>query len=78
MTGHHRRLGWVNLAFAILNLALNLALIPWLGEVGAAIATCTASVSWSAWLYVLARRLTSIEPCVLRRLQQRRRQAWAG
>ena len=31
MTGHHRRLGRVNLAFAILNLALNLALIPWLG-----------------------------------------------
>ena len=57
MTGHHRRLGRVNLVFAILNLALNLALIPWLGGLGAAIATCTASVSWSAWLYLMARRL---------------------
>jgi O-antigen/teichoic acid export membrane protein len=77
MTGHHRRLGRVNLTFAILNLALNFALIHWLGGLGAAIATCTASVSWSAWLYLMARRLTAIETCPLRRLQ-RRQQALAG
>ena len=77
MTGHHRRLGRVNLAFAVLNLVLNLVLIPPLGAVGAAIATSTAALSWNAWLYLLARRLTPVDTCVLRHLWHKRRAAAA-
>ena len=75
MTGHHRRLGRVNFAFAVLNIALNVALIPWLGAAGAAIATSTASVSWSAWLYMMALRLTPVDTCALRRLWHHRARA---
>jgi O-antigen/teichoic acid export membrane protein len=67
MTGHHGRLGRVNLLFALVNLALNLVLIPWFGAAGAAIATTAASLSWNVWLYVLVRRLTPTDTCVLRR-----------
>ena len=74
MTGHHRRLGRVNLVFAVLNIALNLALIPWLGAAGAAVATATVTVSWSAWLYGMARRLTPVETCALGLLRRAGRQ----
>lgn len=68
MTGHHRRLGRINLAFAVVNLALNLALIPLIGALGAAIATSVASLSWNVWLYLLLRRLMPIDTSVVRRL----------
>lgn len=67
MTGHHGRLGRVNLVCAGLNVGLNLALIPHLGVLGAALATGTALVGWSAWLYLIGRRHTPIETCILRR-----------
>lgn len=67
MTGHHGRLGRVNLVFALVNLALNLVLIPRFGAAGAAVATTAASLSWNVWLYVLVRRLTPTDTCVLRR-----------
>jgi O-antigen/teichoic acid export membrane protein len=67
MTGHHGRLGKVNLICALLNIALNLVLIPRLGVVGAALATGTALIGWSFWLYLIARRHTPIETCILRR-----------
>ncbi|HET6468243.1 MAG TPA: oligosaccharide flippase family protein [Geminicoccaceae bacterium] len=70
MTGHHRRLGYVNLAVALGNIALNLVLVPRLGGLGAAIATSTAAVGWTLWLYLLARRHTPIEPCLLLRLRR--------
>jgi O-antigen/teichoic acid export membrane protein len=68
MTGHHRLLGRVNLICALLNIGLNLVLIPPLGIVGAAAATSIALLCWSAWLYRLSRRDTSIETCLLRRM----------
>jgi O-antigen/teichoic acid export membrane protein len=68
MTGHHRLLGKVNLVCALLNIALNLVLIPPFGIVGAATATSIALVSWSAWLYQLSRRDTAIETCLIRRI----------
>ena len=77
MTGHHRRLGRVNFAFAAFNIALNVVLIPWLGAAGAAIATSTASVSWSAWLYVMSLKLTPIDTCALRRLWRQQASASA-
>ena len=68
MTGHHRLLGKVNLSCALLNIVLNLILIPSFGIMGAAAATSTALIAWSIWLYLLSRRDTSIETCLLRRV----------
>ena len=68
MTGHHRLLGKVNLMCALLNIVLNLVLIPPFGIVGAAAATSVALVCWSAWLYCLSRRDTAIETCLIRRV----------
>jgi O-antigen/teichoic acid export membrane protein len=67
MTGHHGRLGRVNLAFAAINLALCLTLIPLFGAGGAAWATALTLVGWSAWLYRLAKQVTHCETCLLRR-----------
>lgn len=67
MTGHHARLGRINLVFALVNIALNFFLIPRFGATGAALATTIAYVSWSAWLYRLSRRLTAVETCPLLR-----------
>ena len=78
MTGHHGRLGRINAAFAVVNIALNLALIPWLGALGAAIATAVASVGWTAWLYLVAHRLTPIETSALRRFLGRGGAATTG
>ncbi|MGD9510731.1 MAG: lipopolysaccharide biosynthesis protein [Geminicoccaceae bacterium] len=68
MTGHHRLLGKVNLMCALLNIVLNLVLIPPFGIAGAAAATSVALVCWSAWLYGLSRRDTAIETCLIRRV----------
>jgi O-antigen/teichoic acid export membrane protein len=68
MTGHHRLLGKVNLSCALLNIVLNLILIPSFGIMGAAAATSIALIAWSIWLYLLSRRDTSIEICLLRRV----------
>jgi O-antigen/teichoic acid export membrane protein len=67
MTGHHGRLGKVNLVCAVANIALNFLLIPRFGVLGAASATGGALIAWSAWLYFLARRHTPIETCLFRR-----------
>lgn len=67
MTGHHARLGKVNLVCAAANIVLNLLLIPRFGVVGAASATSVALIGWSAWLYLLARRHTPVETCLFRR-----------
>ena len=67
MTGHHGRLGKVNMACALVNIALNLLLIPPFGVLGAALATSTVLIGWSFWLYLLARRYTTVETCLFRR-----------
>ena len=67
MTGHHGRLGKVNLVCAALNIGLNFLLIPRFGVVGAAVATGTVLIGWSWWLYVLVRRHTAVETCLFRR-----------
>lgn len=51
MTGHHRELSWILTIAAVLDVALCLVLIPWMGPTGAAIATGIAVVFWNlaAW-----------------------------
>ena len=50
----------VLMSAAALNIALNIALIPWLGLAGAAIATATAFTILAAILFVIARRRLGI------------------
>lgn len=52
MTGFERDVTRVVAVAAVLNLVLNIALIPPLGVSGAAIATATTLVFWNAWLWL--------------------------
>ena len=56
MTGLHTRLTRIIAWTCGLNLLLNAALIPFLGLLGAALATACSTVIYNAWLYVTARR----------------------
>lgn len=54
MTGYHRHLAVILVAAALLDVVLCLALIPWLGAMGAAIATAATIICWNvaAWMTV--------------------------
>ena len=56
MTGLQTRLTRIIAWTCGLNLALNAALIPTLGLLGAALATASSTVVYNAWLYATARR----------------------
>jgi O-antigen/teichoic acid export membrane protein len=45
---------------ALVNVALNLALIPLLGAMGAALATTTGTVLWNVWLWFVVRERLGI------------------
>ncbi len=49
-------IGWTTVVAAACNIGLNYALIPWLGFLGAAIATFSANLLSAALLYVLSQR----------------------
>lgn len=65
MTGHERDALRGLLLAAILNVALNVALIPSLGTVGAAIATGTSIVAWNVVLGALLFRRLGLLPTAL-------------
>jgi O-antigen/teichoic acid export membrane protein len=54
MTGHQRNAAVVAGGCALLNVVLNLALIPTWGITGAAVATATVVFVWNAWLSYVA------------------------
>ncbi len=56
MTRHEREVTRAVAVAAVLNVVLNLLLIPAVGVVGAAIATSVSLVFWNVWLWVVARR----------------------
>ena len=56
MLGHQSLCAWVYAAAFVGNIVLNFALVPWLGLIGAAIATSTALVLESILLFVLTKR----------------------
>jgi len=56
MTGHQNKLVFVLAATLICNIALNIALIPVFGVMGAAIATCAATVFESVAFYAVIHR----------------------
>ena len=65
MTGHHRQSAWVMGCSAIINLILNLILIPLYGILGAAIATATTMALWNIWLHCLVVKYLGIKPSIV-------------
>jgi len=65
MTYHERDVSIVRFSAVIINVALNLALIPTLGTQGAAIGAATGMVVWNFWLAHLVRRKLGISCTVL-------------
>ena len=55
MTGHHRDLAVILVLTSILDVILNILLIPQLGDIGAAMATGTSIVVWNAAAWVMVR-----------------------
>ncbi|NET32671.1 MAG: oligosaccharide flippase family protein [Cyanothece sp. SIO1E1] len=53
MTGHQRQCAYVATSSALLNLVLNAIGIPWLGILGAALATAVTMATWNLWMLVL-------------------------
>ncbi|MEB3273636.1 MAG: flippase [Prochlorothrix sp.] len=64
MTGHQNRSVVVFGSAAVLNIVLNAVLIPWVGAMGAAIATGFTMVVWNVWLSVLVVKYVKIQPSV--------------
>jgi O-antigen/teichoic acid export membrane protein len=60
MTGQERATAWIMGIVALLNVVLNLVLIPFWGIIGAASATAISTVAWSAMLCVLAFKRTGV------------------
>ena len=60
MTGHERPVSRINMIFAVLNIALNAALVPVFGMEGAAIATALAVLPWKATLMIVAWRALGV------------------
>lgn len=56
MSGHERTTAKVLLLATMMNLGLNVALIPRLGMLGAAVATATTTVAWNLVLWVFVRK----------------------
>lgn len=67
LTEKTRHLAWTSLVGALVNIALNLLLVPWLGVLGAAIATPLGYVCGPLGAYLVAQRLYAI-PYDLRRV----------
>ena len=68
VTGHHRQYAWVLAWSALLNVVLNVLLIPRFGIVGAATATAAAMALFNVWLWVFARRRIGVDPSIVRAL----------
>jgi O-antigen/teichoic acid export membrane protein len=65
LTGHGRDSAVVYGATAVVNVALNLLLIPAMGMEGAAVATAASMVLWNVWLFLLVRRRLGIHSLFL-------------
>jgi O-antigen/teichoic acid export membrane protein len=62
MTGHENDTARVMVLACVLNVGLNLALIPPMGATGAAVATALSLAFWNVVLYRLARKRIAINP----------------
>lgn len=60
MTGHHKQGAVVLGGSVVLNIVLNAILIPRYGIIGAALATCVATVAWNPVLVYLTWRYLGV------------------
>ncbi|MES9825020.1 MAG: flippase [Candidatus Thiodiazotropha endolucinida] len=60
MTGHQMLLAKVQGTSAVINILLNMILIPRYGMVGAAIATAISMTTWNVWLLIYVRKILKI------------------
>jgi len=60
MTGHHNRMAMIQGIAAVLNLLLNVVLIPRYGMEGAAMATAVTLILWNVWMLIFVRRCLGI------------------
>jgi len=67
LTGHERLSASMLAGAALLNLGLNLLLIPRLGLAGAGLATALSMVAWNLSLRLAVRRRLDLDPFVLAR-----------
>jgi O-antigen/teichoic acid export membrane protein len=65
MTGHHMATARVYAVAGVLNIALNIALIPQLGIAGAAVSTYLSIFTANIWLYLIVRRRLGVSAFVL-------------
>lgn len=65
MTGFEKKTFWAIGAAAVVNVALNLALIPNFGSTGAASASAASLLAWHTILYILTRRTIGIRSDVV-------------
>jgi len=56
MLGHQTLCAWVYAGAFVANIALNFALVPWFGLIGAGIATSSALVLETILLFILTKR----------------------
>ncbi len=70
MTGHQNQSFRVIICSALLNVALNAILIPFLGIVGAAIATSISMIVWNIWLSILVVKHIGVRPSIFYSLFQ--------
>jgi O-antigen/teichoic acid export membrane protein len=71
MTGHHYQCARVVGLCAILNVVLNGIGIPYLGVLGAAIATAISMILWNVWLNRLVVKYLEIDPSIVGALRKR-------
>ncbi|NJO80116.1 MAG: flippase [Cyanobacteria bacterium RM1_2_2] len=69
MTGHHNQCAFVVGCSAVLNLGLNWIGIPWLGILGAALATAICMSLWNVWLNRLVVKYLNIDPSIVAALR---------
>lgn len=70
MTGHHNQCAFVVGCSAVLNLGLNWIGIPWLGILGAALATAISMSLWNVWLNRLVVKYLNIDPSIVAALRR--------
>lgn len=65
MTGYQKEAAIVMGITALINIALNVILIPMMGIKGAAIATMISTIVWKFAMYVIVRRNLKIDPSII-------------
>lgn len=66
MTGHQNKAGLILGLGAVVNVSLNMLLIPRLGLVGAAVASAASMVVWNVLMFGYVRAVVGINPTVIR------------